>query len=420
MPKDLQQCSGCGLPFAPFPGTEDSTILEVEVRAYRRTCRRRRYRPTCKCGCHPGIVAAPPPPRLLPKSILGVSVWESVLLDKFLYYRPTYRLLDDLRGQGLNLSQGTLTDGLQRLKPLFDPLYQTLCERQRQQTHWHADETRWQVFIRYEGKVGHRWCLWVFCSVDVVVFVLSPGRDHEVPQTHLGASAKGILSVDRYSAYKAMKQVKSGQIILAFCWAHVRRDFLEVARGWSKQDEWVVEWIDRIGKLYQCNKERLAAKKKPAEFQAADQKVRAQVEEIRKKREEELSEEQLHPARRKVLESLRAHWEGLTVFVENPHVPMDNNRAERIERGPVVGRKNYWGSGAKWSGELTATLFSLLETLELNQINPRLWLRAYLNECAARGGKPPDKVDEWLPWNLSDERRKQWKQEPVKETEDSS
>ena len=412
LPEDKRQCSSCGLSFASFPGTEDTSVLEIEVRAYRRRIRRPRYRPTCKCGCHPGIVTAPPPPRVIPSGILGVSIWTTVLLDKFLYYRPTYRLLADLRGHGLDLSQGTLTDGLQRLKPLFDPVYQKLLDRQKQQQHWHGDETRWLMFVHHEGKVGHRWYLWNFCSVDVVAFVLSPGRDHEVPEKHLGPDAKGILSVDRYSAYKAMAQVKAGQITLAFCWAHVRRDFLEVARGWPKQEDWTLEWINRIGELYHSNKARLAFKNEPLAWQAADQKLRAQVAEMARKRDEELGQEKLHPARRKVLESLREHWSGLTVFVDHPHVPMDNNRAERAERGPVVARKNFWGSAAKWSGELAASLFTLFQTLEWNEINPRMWLTAYLNACAAAGGKPPGNVDEWLPWNLSEERRREWSRKP--------
>jgi hypothetical protein len=82
-----------------------------------------------------GAPAAPPPPRLLAKSILGVSIWVRVLLDKFLFYRPTYRLLADLRQHGLDLSLGTLTDGLQRLLPLFAPLYEKFVDRQRHQHH---------------------------------------------------------------------------------------------------------------------------------------------------------------------------------------------------------------------------------------------------------------------------------------------
>jgi hypothetical protein len=78
---------------APFPGTEDGAILEVAVRAYRRVYHRRRYHPTCACAGLPGIVTAPPPPKLIPKSHLGVSVWVEVLLDKFAFGRPTHRLL---------------------------------------------------------------------------------------------------------------------------------------------------------------------------------------------------------------------------------------------------------------------------------------------------------------------------------------
>ena len=65
---------------------------------------------------------------------------------------------------------------------------------------------------------------------------------------------------------------------------------------------------------------------------------------------------------------------------------MDNNTAERSERGPVVGRKNYYGSGSLWSGRLAAMMFSLFQTLCLWGLNPRLWLTAYLEACAQAGG----------------------------------
>jgi transposase len=253
LPDGQRHCSGRGLPFVPFAGTEDGEALEVEVKAYRRVYRRRRYRPACGCGRHPGVVAAPPPAKLIPKSILGVSIWVEVPLDKYLFYRPTYRLLEDWKAHGLDLSLGTLTDGLRRLVPLSEPVYRALAEHNQKQAHWHADETRWLVFATVEGKVGHRWTLWVFHSEEAVVFVLDQGRAHDVPEDHLGPVEEGILSVDRYSAYKAMKQVKDGGVLLAFCWAHVRRDFLGVARSWPKQEEWALGWVERIGLLYQAN-----------------------------------------------------------------------------------------------------------------------------------------------------------------------
>ena len=98
----------------------------------------------------------------------------------------------------------------------------------------------------------------------------------------------------------------------------------------------------------------------------------------------------------------------MTVFVEHPEVPMDNNTAERAQRGPVVGRKNYYGSGAVWAGRLAAMLFSLVQTLCLWRLNPRVWLTAYLTACAAAGGEVPGDMERFLPWNLSEEDRRRW------------
>ena len=398
----------CGRPFAPVSGTEDSTILEVEVQAHRRLIRRHRYRPTCDCGAHPGIVTAPPAPRVIPKSILGVTVWVTLLVDKYLFYRPTYRLLADLTTHGLDLSLGTVSDGLQRLLPLFEPVYEALAAHSRRQPLWHADETRWLVFATIEGKVGFRWYLWAFHAAEVVVFVLAQGRSHEVPEDYLGPDAEGILGVDRYKAYQVIDQVKRGLIVLAFCWAHVRRDFLAVARTWPDQEGWALAWVERIGALYQLNDARRVVREEPAAFVVADTHVRQAVTSLGQQGETELLDPSLHPARRKVLESLGNHWTGLTVFVEHPEVPMDNNTAERTERGPVVGRKNYYGSGAVWAGRLAAMMFSLLQTLCLWDLNPRSWLTAYLTACAESGGEVPADVERFLPWNLSEADRRNW------------
>ncbi|MCA1819986.1 MAG: IS66 family transposase [Halobacteriales archaeon] len=408
IPGDECCCRRCGRPFAPVGGTEDSTILEVQVQAHRRLIRRHRYRPTCDCGAHPGVVTAPPAPRVIPKSILGVTLLVELLADKYLSYRPTYRLLADLATRGLDLSLGTVTDALQRLLPLFEPVYEALAGHSRRQPLWHGDETRWLVFATAEGKVGFRWYLWVFHSAEVVVFVLAQGRAHDVPEQYLGPQAEGIMVVDRYKAYQAIDQVKKGLIVLAFCWAHVRRDFVTVARTWPDQENWALGWVERIGQVYQLNDARRAAREGPAQFAAADARLRAAVTALGAQGESELADPSLHPARRKVLESLGDHWAGLTVFVAHPEVPMDNNTAERAQRGPVVGRKNYYGSGAVWAGRLAAMMFSLLQTLSLWHLNPRAWLTAYLTACAEAGGEVPEEVDRFLPWDMSEEDRRRW------------
>ncbi len=396
---EASRCPCCGLAYASDSslGTEDSEVTEIDVRAHKRRIRRVRYRPTCQCPI-PKILTAPGPEKLIPKGRYGISLWVTILLDKYAFLRPTHRLLADLRSHGLDLSVGTVTGGLKRLTPLFEPIRQELIRYNLTQRQWHADETGWPVFLLCTEKVGSNWKLWVFQSHSAVVFVLDPTRQARVPESYFGDLESGVLIVDRYVAYKAMKQVKQGHLKLAFCWVHVRRDYLKVAQNWEGHEAWGLSWVDAIGQLFYLNRKRLEAT--PEEFSKWDAKLRQAVKQMAKRRDEELSQETLHPVRRKPLESLVRHWEGLTLFLDHPEIDMDNNRAERRLRNCVCARKQFLGSRALWAGQLAATLFSLFATLELWAINPRLWLTAYFQACAEAGGQAPEEAQRWLPWNL--------------------
>jgi transposase len=405
LPTEQQRCSGCGQPFEEIPGSADGDILEIEVSAHRRRYHRQRYRCTCGCANQPVVITAPPPDKLIPKSNLGISIWTMILQHKFEFYQPLHRVLAELRSHDLHLAAGTITGGLQKLVPLFEPLYQLLVEHNRAEEHWHCDETRWRVFVKREGKAGFVWMLWVFAAKESIVFALDPTRSHDVPEDHFGDDAKGIINVDRYSAYKAMAQVKAGQITLAFCWAHVRRDFLAVLTGWPELTDWAWAWVEEIGTLYHRNDQRLALTQNTPEYAEADRLLREQVEQMRQRCADELTQPKLRLPQRKALTSLQEHWAGLTVFVDHPHVPMDNNEAERRQRGPVVARKNFYGSGSLWSGRLAAMLFSLFQTLQVWHLDTGKWLTAYLSACAKAGGKPPPDPHLYLPWNMTPPER---------------
>jgi len=398
-------CPNCGQPLSPMPGAEHCEVIELEVRAYRRSIRRRRWRSTCRCGCLPGIVSAPPPPRLIPRGKLGVSVWVHALLTKFLYGQPTHRLLQDWREQGLHVAQGTLTGGLRRLAPLFAVLAQAGRERLRTHSHWHADETRWEVFVQREGKVGHRWYLWVFQAEDVVHYVLDPSRSAKVPDAVLDGVADGILSVDRYAAYKKFAtdrcNTDHGAIELAYCWAHQRRDFLKVANDHPALWGWAMAWAERIGQLYRLHAARRAA------FEGAhtslperDHAVRQAVQAMGDSCTQQLADTTLATPARKALQNLQIYWSGLTVFVDHPWLDLDNNAAERALRPAVVARKNFYGSGSEWSGALAADLLSVLMTARLWELNVRLWLHEYLQACAEAGGHVPADIAPFVPWRM--------------------
>jgi transposase len=403
LPEASRACLHCGKLAKLMTDTEDSDVLEIDVRAHRRRIRRRRYRPTCDCDSTRRTLTAPPPPKLIPKGNYGISIWVHVLLDKYASYRPTERLLGQLTQYDLDLPAGTINDGLRRIEPLLHPIYEAMLERNRRGEFHQADETRWLVFVLLDGKKGYGW--WLFLGADTVIYLLDSSRSHEVPERHFGPEASGVLEVDRYSGYKAMAQVKSGLLVLAFCWAHVRRDFVGVGKSWSELTPWALSWLRRIRQLYQIHRERLRHRPGSAKFQEQDALLRRAVEAMRAEAAEELSNRKLRQPCRKVLESLQEHWSGLTRFVDDSRIPLDNNASERAGRGPAVARKNFYGSGSLWSGRLAAAMFSLLATLAHWKLNPRLWLTWYLERCAADGGKTPKDIRPFLPWNLSAERR---------------
>ncbi len=185
-------CPHCGLPLVAS-GVEDAEQLEIETIVYRRVTHRRRYQRTCQC---PGqrTWTAPAPAKLIPKGLVGTSLWVEIFLDKFASQRPTERLLSQWQLLGLDLAPGTVTDGLRRLEPLFQPIMAALHERNRQSVATQADETRWLVFSDREGKVGHTWWLWVFGGADTVVYILDPSRSHNVPENHFPKNATGVVS----------------------------------------------------------------------------------------------------------------------------------------------------------------------------------------------------------------------------------
>lgn len=202
LPSEVLLCTHCNKPYSPC-GTEGSEIVEIRVEGYVRRVHRLRYQKPCDCPDVPDRMTAPPAPRLIPKSPLGVSVWVDVLLGKYLHSIPTHRLCADLKTLGIPLAQGTLTGGLQKLLSLFEPVSAALLEKHLTQRLFHGDETGWKVFAEVAGKIGHRWYLWLTRSASVVYFWMAPGRGAKVIKEHFAELSKEVLIIficDRYKA----------------------------------------------------------------------------------------------------------------------------------------------------------------------------------------------------------------------------
>ena len=416
-------CLECGEAYSSLP-SDKSNIFEVEVKGYTRVIERQKLVRNCKCP-GPKIIIAPRAAKVLPKNPYGVSVWEYFLRHKFLQAQPINRILKSLEYLGVKISSGTVAGGLKKIAPLFEPLHNAFYNKQMTESHFNSDESPWKVFEQIKDKIGNRFYLWVTRSKSVVFFLIDPTRSAKAPLKHFSKLCLDnvIVVCDRYSSYFKLARLNPF-ITLAFCWVHVRRDFLKIANSYPDLADWGLEWVNSIGKFYQLNKERLLAwnpelpllqqsslfKEKQEALTAALHQMKVRCDtlfEADKQAKKEKIGEQLHPSQHKALKSMRRCWQGLTVFLEHPETPMDNNSAERSIRNPVIGRKNYYGSGSLWSAKLAAMMFTIFQTILLWKINPQTYLTLYLQACAENNGKAPKNIDEFLPWNMSTARLEQ-------------
>ena len=422
-------CPKCGKPYiSDEDGGKESIRYEVNVKAHVRKFNRQGMKKGCCCKGVPNTLTAPIPPNVIPKSPYDISIWEAILLNKFHYSQPTNRLLNQYGELGLPISPGTVAGGLKTLKDLFQPVYEALYSHQMTEDRFHNDESGWKVFETVDDKIGNRWWLWVCRSVGVVYFQIAPGRGANVPIEHFKniEQQKIIVICDRYSVYKSLAR-QMPFIILAFCWAHVRRDFLDAARKYPALEEWSLCWVENFGELYHINNlrcevfdQQIPIQCQPASFKEQHEKLVEKMDVIAQERDAFITShdpddpdlDMLSNVKHKILTSLKNHWEGLSVFIDHPEVPMDNNPGEKSIRNPVTGRKNFYGSGSLWSSQLAAIMFSIFQTLGLWEINCNHWLRAYLTACAESHGKTPENLSAFLPWEMDKVRRQKFSRPP--------
>lgn len=385
-------CSICGAPFEEM-GTKDSEEIDISYKLVRKIHRRKKYRRTCQCPSTKMIKTAPTPLKLFKGSLFSIEFWHYIIYDKYHLQRPLNRVRQFLNSHGLTVSQGTLTNGLKRLhdRKVFKPLLEDVAKRVKSASRQQMDETGWKIFQEIEGKEGYAHWLWVNLTADCCLFSIDPARSRQAAKRFLG-DAPVIVTTDMLKAYENL----GDHVTNSWCWAHVRRYVLKLA-SFVPLKSMSEKWVKKIDWLYHLNNARLAAVNEQ-DFLLHDTALRVAIKEF-ELQAKSIARRAKHPESKQVFSMIANHWRGLSLFVELPAVPMDNNLSEQALRNSVVGRKNYYGSGALWSGQLAADLFTLFATLEMNGINSRVWLLEYLHAVAKNGGYAPPNATEFLPWN---------------------
>ncbi len=414
-------CPTCGRPYQAMAGKEDSSEeLSWKVSITRVIHRRPRYTRTCACPGTRAIVTAPPPPKVIPKGRMSAGMLARLLVAKYVVGTPCSRLAMSLGLEGADLAPGTMAGVLLALAPLLAPLAAAIRARNAASELLHVDETSWPVFVEVVGKANHRWWLWVFVGPVTVAYVVKSSRGTIVVAEHLGIDLAAasprlpggrpiVVCSDFFTSYQSLGNHVAG-VTNSWCWAHIRRHFVEAGKVHPAAcGTWADAWVARIGAVFSSHRRlAMAAAASPEESLARAELTRA-LAEIDAAREAEAADASLPRAAAKVLATLGREWEGLVVPITSGS-DLDNNAAERALRSPVVGRKNYYGSGATWSAALAADAWSITATTAMAGWNPLAHLEACLCACAANGGRPPQgaTLEAFLPWGASPGDARVW------------
>jgi len=191
-------------------------------------------RPRYACRTCEAVVQAPAPARLIEGGLPTEATVAQVLVSKYADHLPLYRQAQIYARQGVALDRSTLADWVGRAAFLLRPVHARLLEQLKTSGKLFADETTAPVFDPGRGrtKTGQLFAYarddrsWGGADPPGVAYVYAPDRKAERPLAHL-AGFKGVLQVDGYGGYKLL--AGRGEVRLAFCWAHVRRRFYELA-----------------------------------------------------------------------------------------------------------------------------------------------------------------------------------------------
>ena len=356
----------------------------------------RRPRYGCR-SCESAIVQTPAPARIVEGGIPTEALIAQVLVAKYADHLPLYRQAQIYARQGVQLDRSTLADWVGRAAWYLRPLRDHVLERLQRSERLFADETTAPVLDPGRGrtKTGQLWAYarddrpWGGGDPPMVAYVYAADRKGERAETHLGDFA-GILQVDGYGGYAALAKRRQ-QIQLAFCWAHVRRKFYELA----DTSPVAMEVLRRIAQLYVIEDEVRGCS---AELrrQSRNERSRVIIEDLRQYLE---ARNRQVSAKAKLGEAIRyalTRWDGLSRFLDDGRIDLDSNTVERSIRPLALNRKNALFAGSDEGGDNWAVIATLIENCKLSGINPHTWLTEALGKLAA--GHPANAVGELMPW----------------------
>jgi transposase len=347
------------------------------------------------CGQCETLVQAPVPAHIIDKGIPTAGLLAQVLIAKYLDHLPLYRQQGIFERAGLTLSASTLAHWVGACGVQLQPLVDALKEELLAQPVLHADETPVAMLKPGNGKT-HRAYLWSYCStalnpMKAVVFDFAESRGGGHAEQFLG-SWRGTLVCDDFSGYKVL--FRQG-VTEAGCMAHARRKFHEL---WANHSSQIAgEALKLFGVLYDVERE----------VQALDANQRRDIRQQQGRPAADVLHAWLLAQRERVPEgsaTARAinyslgRWGALTRYLDDGHLPIDNNWAENQIRPIAIGRKNWLFAGSLRAGQRAAAIMSLVHSARLNGHDVYAYLKDVLERLPSQ---PASRVGELFPHRWS-------------------
>ena len=386
-------------------GEDCSSRLDVIPAQYQVIVTRR---PNYACRkCQERVVQAPAPARLIEGGLPTERLVAHIAVVKYADHCPLYRQSQILARQGIEVDRSTLAFWVGYLAAEIKPLWRLMRENLLRSTKLFVDETTAPVLDPGRGrtKTGYFWVLarddrpWRGRAPPAVVYSYAPGRGRE-HAIELLRGYTGVLQTDAYAAYRSLADPKraGGAVTLAFCWAHWRRQWFDIAK--SPPAPVAAEVLKRIAELYRIEAE---IRGEDAEERRAvrQQKSKPLIAALRGWLEKTLRQV---PSGSSIAQAIRYgfnQWDGLRRFLDDGRIEIDSNTVERSMRPIALNRKNALFAGSDEGAENWAMLASLIETCKLHGVNPEAYLTDVLTKLV--NNWPNSRIAELTPWRWSTE-----------------
>lgn len=349
---------------------ESATEITMTERTYKKIIhQRQKYRVKNKLTKKETIVTAKGPLKLLPGCRYSIDFALRIVADKFMNHLPYDRQRKEMKRQGVNIPVMTMcrlaeqvalhaTDITERIG--FDIL-------QTRRLACHLDETRWPILSRHEDD-GQ---MWILSNQTGSYYRFEPTRSGKIADELLKGFSGAVLT-DKFSGYLHFRD--NNNLTWGLCWAHARREFMDLENAYPEVVLKVVTLIDDLFAIERKARtwEELSLLRR-SESAAKLAEIKTLFESLRA---EFFAQDDLCKALHYVLSS----WKEFTAFKDDTRLPLSNNSAERALRQAVLGRKNFNGSKTINGADVAATLYTIIESCKKVELDPIDYLKYIITE----------------------------------------